>query len=369
MPQPISRDLDPQAAATDAPPGARLAGAGAAGGGPGNAVRRRRPSLHAGRSAGILIGLVAVCVYLGITQPVFLTWGNVTNIVQSNSVILVLALGATFVIIAGGIDLSAASALAVTGMVLAIGLEAGLGTTLSLLLTLAAGLLAGLVNGALISYLRISFLVVTLGTLSIFASLALVLNDGQTITTFGLEGFDPIYAFTLESVAGIPYVLIFDVAIVALGGFLLRYTAFGRAVFALGSNREAARLNGINVAATTLLVYVIAGLAAGLASVLSVGRLTAAAPTQDATLLLTVIAAVLIGGTAYTGGEGGVLGTVVGVLFLGVIQNGLTLASVSPYWRGTVNGLVLIVAVGIGVMRETGVLARLRRRHGGPVRA
>jgi ribose/xylose/arabinose/galactoside ABC-type transport system permease subunit len=304
-----------------------------------------------------------VCVYLGITEPVFLTWGNFTNIVQSNSVVLVLALGATFVIIAGGIDLSAASALALTGMVLALALRGGLGTLLSVLLTLVIGVAAGAVNGYLISYLRISFLVVTLGTLSVYASLALVVNDGQTITTFGLPGFDPIYRFTLNSVAGVPWVLVFDVLVVLLGGFLLRYTSFGRAVFALGSNREAARLNGIDVARTTLLVYTLAGVAAGIASILSVGRLTAAAPTQDSTLLLTVIAAVLIGGTAYTGGEGGVLGTVIGVLFLGVIQNGLTLASVSPYWRGTVNGLVLIVAVGLGVLRETGALSRLRTRR------
>jgi len=141
---------------------------------------------------------------------------------------------------------------------------------------------------------------------------------------------------------------------------VLRYTTFGRRVYAVGSNRDAARNNGIEVARITLAVYTIAGLSAGAASIIQVGRLTGAGPTMDPTLLLTVIAAVLIGGTAYTGGEGGVGGTVVGVLFLGVIQNGLTLSDVSSFWRGTVNGLVLIAAVGLGVARERGWL-RLKK--------
>ncbi|MFF4625149.1 ABC transporter permease [Nonomuraea jabiensis] len=337
----------------DAPPGARTAPGGAA------APRRRRLSL--GGSAGIVAGLVILCGYLAITQPIFLTWGNLTNIVLSNSVILLLAIGATFVIIAGGIDLSAASAATACAMVLGLGLSGGLGAITALLLTLAAGLLIGLVNGVLISYLRISFLVVTLGTLSILESVALVSNQGTTISVFALETFQGVYHFTLNRVGGIPLLMIFDVAVVAAAVIVLRYTPFGRSVFAIGSNPEAARLNGINVAFTMLGVYLIAGLAGALAGVVQVGRLTAASPAVDSTLLLTVIAAVLIGGTAYTGGEGGVGGTVLGVLFLGVIQNGLTLSEVSTFWRGTVNGLVLIVAVALGVVRHGGVFRRKRR--------
>jgi ribose/xylose/arabinose/galactoside ABC-type transport system permease subunit len=358
-----------QSAAKDAmttgepgPPGAgssmvtRRRGVAAAG-------RRLVPGrLSVGRSLGIVIALIAVGAYLSVTQPLFLTWDNFTNIVQANSMILVLAIGATFVIIAGGLDLSAASAVVMVSLVFAIALQSGLGGPLSVIIALAAGAGAGLANGFLISYVRISFLVVTLGSLSIFASLALVLDNGGTITTFGLSGFHGIYEFMLTSAGGVPYLLIFDIAIVAIGSVVLRYTAFGRGVFALGSNPEAARLNGINVRLVAMCVYGISGLAAGVASVLSVGRLTAAAPTVDSSLLLTVIAAVLIGGTAYTGGEGGLLGTVIGVLFLGVIQNGLTLSSISPYWRGTVNGLVLIVAVGLGLLKDSRLRSRLRLR-------
>lgn len=308
-----------------------------------------------------MAGLVILCGYLAITQPIFLTWGNITNIVLSNSVILLLAIGATFVIIAGGIDLSAASAGTACAMVLGLGLSSGLGAVTALLLTLLAGLLIGVVNGALISYLRISFLVVTLGTLSILESIALVSNQGTTISVFELEAFQGVYHFTLDRIGGVPILMIFDVVVVAAAVLILRYTPFGRSVFAIGSNPEAARLNGINVALTMLGVYVIAGLAAALAGIVQVGRLTAASPAVDSTLLLTVIAAVLIGGTAYTGGEGGVGGTVLGVLFLGVIQNGLTLSEVSTFWRGTVNGLVLIVAVALGVARHSGLF---RRRKG-----
>ena len=153
----------------------------------------------------------------------------------------------------------------------------------------------------------------------------------------------------------------------------LRYTTFGRSLFAIGSNEEAARLSGINVSRVLILVYTIAGLAAGLACMVSVGRLTAGSPTPDPNLLLTVLAAVLIGGTSFTGGVGGVAGTAIGVVFLGVIQNGLTLSNVSSFWQGIVSGSILIIAVGLGVLRERGW--SMRRARGasaavteGPVR-
>ncbi|MCO8277540.1 ABC transporter permease [Actinoplanes sp. TRM 88003] len=313
-----------------------------------------------GNSTGVLAGLILLVIFLSISQPIFLTWGNITNIVASNSVVLVLAVGATFVIIAGGLDLSTASAAAVTGMTYGLLLQHGQGALVAVGGALLVGLLLGVINGVLISYVKISFLVVTLGTLSVFESAALVMSQGKTINVFAIENFKPIYNITNGEVAGIPYVLIFDIVLVVVAALVLRYTTFGRGVYALGSNREAARLNGINVDRTTLSVFVIAGLAAAVASLIQVGRLTGASPGIDSTLLLTVVAAVLIGGTAYTGGAGGVGGTVLGVLFLGVIQNGLTLSSVSSFWRGTVNGVVLIVAVALGVARDRGWL-RLNR--------
>lgn len=315
------------------------------------------------RSTGVIIGLVLLCLYMAVTEPVFLTWGNITNVIASNTVVLILAVGATLVIISGGIDLSAASAAALTGMTFGLLLQGGQGFAVALLGTLAVGLLLGLLNGLLIAYVKVSFLVVTLGTLAVFESLALVVNDGGTVNAFSLSGFGPLNDLTSGEVAGIPYLLLLDAVVVVTAALVLRHTTFGRAVYAVGSNPEAARLNGVDVARTTLSVYVLAGLFAALASLVQVGRLAGASPNIDSTLLLTVIAAVLIGGTAYTGGEGGVGGTMLGVLFLGVIQNCLTLSDVSSFWRGTVNGVVLVAAVTLGVARDRGWLT-IRRTRG-----
>ena len=303
------------------------------------------------RHTGVLVALALLCVYLSITQEVFLTWGNLTNIAKSNSVVFLLAIGATFVVISGGIDLSVASATTAAGMILGLTMDAGWSVVAALAATVLFGGFLGLVNGILITKLRISFLVVTLGTLSIYQSFALIVSDGQTITVFGKPGFSVLSDFVNDEIGPFPVLLIFDLVVLLIAGGVLRYTGFGRALFAVGSNPEAARLNGIDVARILLLTYGIAGFAAGLASVVQVGRLTGAGAQADPTLLLTVVAAVLIGGTAFTGGEGGVFGTLIGVLFLGVLQNGLTLADVSPFWQGTVSGVVLIAAVGLGVLR------------------
>lgn len=353
-----SMSIDQSSTETRAP--REPAAAGARGGRGTASLSRFSP----GRCTGVLVGLLVVCLYLAITEPAFGTWDNLMNIVKANSVMFVLAIGATFVIISAGIDLSVASATAASAMILGLTLRAGWGTIPAILATLAFGLGLGLLMGSMISWLKISFLVVTLGGLSIFQSFALVVNDGATISVFGQGSFDPIRAFVNNEVAGVPVLLLFDVALLLVAGGVLRYTRFGRALFAVGSNPEAARLNGINVGVILLVVYGIAGLTAGIASIVQVGRLTGASPESDPTLLLTVITAVLIGGTAYTGGEGGVFGTLVGVLFLGVVQNGLTLSGVSTFWQGMVSGLILIGAVGIEVLRRRGRLPRPRR--GGP---
>jgi ribose transport system permease protein len=318
-------------------------------------------NLSLGRYTGVVVALLLVAVYLTITEPVFLTWDNLMNIVKSNSVIFVLAIGATFVVISGGIDLSVASATTATAMIFGLALHSGWALLPALIAALAFGIGIGLANGILIAKAHISFLVVTLGALSIWASFALVVNDGQTVSVFSAPAFTPIKDFVNKDVGPFPIVLIFDVLLVLIAGGVLRYTAFGRALFATGSNQEAARLNGISIGRVLIAVYAIAGLAAGLAAVVQVGRLTASSATVDPTLLLTVLAAVLIGGTSFTGGEGGVLGTVIGVLFLGVVQNGLTLSSVSTFWQGTVSGVILIAAVGLGVLRDRGYNLRQRR--------
>jgi ribose transport system permease protein len=339
----------------------------------------RRPSLGSlealslGRYAGVIVALIVVAAVLTITQSTFLTWDNMKNIIAANSVILILGLGATFVVITAGIDLSTASLMTACSMMLAIAFKSGWALVPAVVLALAFGAAAGFGNGFLIAKGRISFLAVTLGALSIWQSFSLVVQEGQTVSVFSSSAFKPIHELVTNDIGPIPLLLIFDVALILIFGGVLRYTTFGRSLFAIGSNEEAARLSGINVAKVLILVYTIAGLAAGLACLVSVGRLTAGSPTPDPNLLLTVLAAVLIGGTSFTGGVGGVAGTAIGVVFLGVIQNGLTLSNVSSFWQGIVSGSILIIAVGLGVLREKGW--SLRRARGanaamteGPVR-
>jgi ribose transport system permease protein len=314
-----------------------------------------------GRYAGLLAALVVVCAYLSVTEDVFLTWDNLMNIVKSNTVVFVLAIGMTFVVISAGFDLSIASAATAAGMILGLTIDAGWSIVPALAATLLFGLLLGLINGATITRVGVSFLVVTLGTLSIYQSFALVVNGGQTISVFGEPGFSFLSHFVNDDIGPFPVLLVFDLALLLVAGSVLRYSGFGRSLFAVGSNPEAARLNGIDVGRIILITYALSGLAAGLASMVQVGRLTGASAQADPTLLLTVIAAVLIGGTTYTGGEGGVLGTVIGVVFLGVVQNGLTLADVPSFWQGTVSGVLLILAVALGALRDRGSARRWGR--------
>lgn len=310
------------------------------------------------RYAGALAGLIIVSIYLAWNQPVFLSWANLMNIVKSNSVVFILALGATYVVISAGVDLSVASATAACAMIFGLLVRADLGILSAIVLTCGFGIFLGAINGVLISWFKISFFVVTLGTLSIFQSFALIVTDGNTLSLFTKPAFMPLNAFVNGQIGPIPNLLFVDLALLLLAGGVLRYTSFGRAIFAIGSNAEAARLSGINIRRELVFVYAVAGLAVGIASVVQVGRLTAASPDVDPTLLLTVLAAVLIGGTAFSGGEGGVFGTMIGVLFLGVLQNGLTLSEVSSFWQGMVSGLILICAVWLGGARNF-----LRRRR------
>ena len=312
------------------------------------------------RYTGVLLGIVAISVYLAATEPVFLTWDNWQNIIRSQSVVLTLAAGMTFVVLTGGIDLSIASATIGSAMMLGLAVENGAPWWLGCLAGIAMGLGFGLANGLMIGVLGIPFFVVTLGTLSIYQSVALLSTSGETISLFAIPEFNSVQTLINGETGPLPNVLLIAVALYLVGSFVLHLTPFGRSVYAVGSNPEAARLTGINVRAVLVAVYAIAGLTAGLAAVVQTGRLTAAGPQVDPNLMLSVIAAVLIGGTAFTGGDGGLLGTVVGVMFLGLVQNGLQLSSVSTFWQGTVSGSILILAVGLGVLRDVGWRTRLR---------
>jgi ribose transport system permease protein len=314
-----------------------------------------------GRVAGALIGLVGVAIFLSLSDPVFLTWGNILNIFRAQSVVFILAIGATFVILTGGLDLSVASATGFSAMIMGFSIRAGVSWVPAILISCATGICLGFFNGFLIGKAKISFFVTTLGTLSIYASVILAATRGTTISLFQYPSFSPIGTLANSDVGPIPIILLIIVALYLLAWVVLHRTSFGRSVYATGSNPEAARLNGLNVNWILVAVYTIAGLMAGLGAVQQTGRLSAAVPIVDPNQMLAVIAAVLIGGMSLRGGEGGLLGTFLGVLFMGVIQNGLTLKGVSAFWQGTVTGSILIAAVGLAVLRDSELRSKIGR--------
>lgn len=292
--------------------------------------------------AGVGGVLLILCVYLGITQDAFLTWDNWVSILEANAVVLVVAVGLTFVLLNGGIDLSLGGLMAITAVLMSDGINAGWPTWLAITAVVALAGVLGFVNGFLIGKVGLSFLVVTLGSGSIFRGIAQVRTGGQTRSLFEVDLIRQIHDGEL---LGVPWLAWVSLVVLVVGILVLRYTGYGRMIYACGGNREAARLAGINVTAIAVSVFALAGLLAGMASIMDASRLTAASPTAATGIELTAAAAVLLGGTSFMGGRGTLLGTLLGVLFLGVLENGITLSGIESFWYGVVSGAVLIAAI------------------------
>lgn len=278
----------------------------------------------------IVVAWLILCVILAATAPNFLTFNNLTQIVVQSAVIGIAAVGETFVIITAGIDLSVGSAVALAGIVV----QGGGGTVVGILVALGIGTLIGVFNGFSTTILRITRFIVTLAVLSIGRGLTLAVSNGQTV-----YGFPASYnAIGQGSVFGVPYLAWITLGVFLVGYVVLSRTVFGHQVYAIGGNREAARLAGIPTRWVSFLVYVIAGLCSGLSAVVLTSQLGSALPSNATGLELEVIAAVVIGGTSLFGGRGGMGGTLVGVLLIGTLSNGLTLLKVSPFWVQFVQG-------------------------------
>ncbi len=302
------------------------------------------------RFLGVLIALVIMTAIFGFTQNRFFTVTNLVLILRSMSVLFLVSVGNTFVLLTAGFDLSVGSMLSLAGVTLAFMTGAHWDPWLAMALTMGfTAVLGGAVNGVLIGYAKLSFFVVTLATLSLFRGINFVWTQGFTRTVdsnaVATIGDGKIGGFS------VPVLIMLGVLLVSL--FVLHYTRFGRAVYAVGGNREAARLSGINVGAVIVAVYAISGLLAGLAGIIQTGRLAAAAPVAGTGIELSAAAAVLLGGTSFSGGSGGVGGTLVGVLFIGVLRNGLGLAGVSAFWQDIVTGIILIAAIAVDRISQT----------------
>jgi ribose transport system permease protein len=303
------------------------------------------------RYLGVLAALLLLIIWQLTTQSQFATWGNFLNILETNAALLVVSVGMTFVMLVGGFDLSLGGLLALSGVLLAKLIGGGVPTPLAVVIVVLCALAAALVsNGFLIAFVGLSFFVVTIGTGSIFRAVGLIATGGSTQ---GLYTNSFLQALGSGSVLGIPWIVLVAFVVFLFGGGVTRYSGYGRMIYAVGGNPEAAHMAGINVRAVRMSAYALAGALAGLAGVMTTGRLASAAPDMGLGIELTAGAAVLIGGTSFLGGAGGMLGTLFGVLFLGVLSNGLTLAGISAFWQGLVSGSVLILAVLIDRLRPT----------------
>lgn len=291
---------------------------------------------------GALVALVIVCIFASLRYDAFLTPENLLNVVRQNSMLGLVALGMTFVILTGGIDLSVGSLLAVAG-VIASNL-AGTGSLVAIFAGVGAATLLGLVNGLVIAKARIQPFIVTLAMMIAARGVALASTGEQSVRVDRLsEGFTWLGR---GLIGPIPVPVLILIVAFALGWVILGYTRFGRHVYAVGDNEEAARLMGLNVGRVTINVYMLSGMLAGLAGVILASRLGAGQPVAGTGWELDAIASVVVGGTLLTGGQGGVGSTLVGVLLLGVIFNLFNLeGTISSWWQWVLRGVFLLLVV------------------------
>ncbi len=298
------------------------------------------------REAGTLGGLVVLGVALWIATPHFMTTSNLLNVVEQSAVIGVLAVGMTFVILTGGIDLSVGSLVALAGIVFGLAVRSELAVPVAVAAALAAGTAGGVVNGVLVTAGRLPPFIATLGMMSVARGLALVLSDGRPISGFD-AGFRTLSTGRL---AGVPVSTLIMLTIYGVAAFTLSRTVLGRYTYAVGGNEEAAALSGVNVKLVKIIVYAISGLSSALTSLLLVARLNSAQPIAGMAYELDAIAAVVIGGASLLGGSGSVVGTLIGALIMAVLRNGLNLLGVSSYVQQIAIGTVIVAAVLVDMM-------------------
>jgi len=306
------------------------------------------------RETGVLIALLLMCIFLWQVSPAFLTVRNLLNVGRQISLIGIMAIGMTFVLISREIDLSVGSIYALSGLATGLLLIAGVPLWLAVLVGLIIGVSAGAVNGLLSTYGLLPSFIATLGMMSVLRGIALLMTNGQPVTINESSGVAPdtLSAFFFigqgRLLDVVPMQLVFFIAVAFVAWILLSKTVFGFRVYAVGGSDKAARVSGIKVYQTKIEAFAIMGLLAALSGILSLAFLPSGqAGRTGVGVELDVIAAAVIGGASLSGGEGTILGAILGVLIIGVLRNGLVLTGVSPFWQEAIIGLVIILAVGL----------------------
>ncbi|EJK79897.1 ABC transporter permease [Rhizobium sp. AP16] len=303
-----------------------------------------------GGATGPLIGLLLLCAFLSVATDTFLSTRNALNILDQITVLGIMSVGMTFVILIGGIDLSVGSVLALSMMIMGwVANVAGLPMAVAVPLALLASALSGLIVGVMVTSFRVPAFIATLAMMSVARGVANMITDGQQIVGFP----DWFTMLAIDRHFGVLTATVFVMlAIVLVAWLFLHFRSEGRMLYAVGGSPEVARLAGINVALVTIGVYVVCAILAGLAGIVLAARLDAVQPSSGFGYELDTIAAVVIGGTSLSGGAGGIGGTLIGVLIIGVLRNGLNLLNVSPFLQQVIIGVVIVLAVGAETLRR-----------------
>ncbi len=292
-----------------------------------------------------IILLIVFSGIIAIINPRFLTMSNLLNILRQTSVNAIIAAGMTFVILTGGIDLSVGSILAIVGAIAASLVAGGMNWMLVILLSCFLGAIIGLLNGYIITKGKVQPFIATLATMTLLRGATLVFTDGKPISIGYDAGALKFAGFGTGYFMGIPIPIYITLIVFGLVYYVLRQTRFGRYVYALGGNEEATALSGINTKRIKAYVYGISGLLSAVAGIIITARLSSAQSQAGSGYELDAIAAVVLGGTSLSGGTGGILGTVIGALIIGILNNGLNLMNVSSYYQLLAKGLVILIAV------------------------
>lgn len=319
-----------------------------------SAQTRTRISTHL-REYGVVVALAVLVVGVTIAEPTFLSFGNLTNLLGQWAPIAIMAVGMTYVVITGGFDLSVGSVFSLCAVT-----AAGLGRTLppvtAFAAALAVGLTAGLFNAVAVTILRVNPFIATLGSSLVISGITLVVTGNAAFVV----NHEPFTLLGTGKVAGIPYSGLIAIGLMVLAGVTLAFTAYGQSVFAVGGNQEASRLAGIRTDLVKCSAYVLCGLTAGIAGCLMASQLSSAQANLNPNILFDVLAAVIVGGTALTGGSGAIWRTAVGVSLLATLQNGFNLLGVDPNFQNLIKGAIIIAAL------SSLDLSRFRRVRGVP---
>ena len=289
-----------------------------------------------------VIALIILMAVITIINSNFLTANNLLNLLLQVTSNALIAFGMTFVILTGGIDLSVGSILALSSALTAGLLGSGMPVTLAILISLILGCILGMMNGLLISYGKLAPFIVTLATMTIFRGATLVYTNGNPIT----KGLSDTFLFQFLGqgyIVGIPFPVIIMFIVFIVLYVLLHKTAFGKSVYAIGGNEKAAYISGVKLNKVKIIIYSISGIMASISGLIITSRLSSAQPTAGASYEMDAIAAVVLGGTSLSGGKGRILGTLIGALIIGVLNNGLNIIGVSAFWQQVVKGVVILI--------------------------